>query len=123
MEQVAKGCYTEVAGNGRIKIMWPSNITIEEVTDPAHIARNREGLEHFTRNSDWLAAHWPDLLPQARGKFVAVAGQEAFIAETAEAGWQWAARKHPEDKGPLVQYVLSGKGPRFYGNRWQMAPM
>ena len=100
--------------------MWPSNITIEEETDPQKVAQARESLEHFTRNSDWLAAHWSSLLPQARGKFVAVAGQEAFLADTSEAGWKWAATRHPEDKGPLVRYVRTGKGPRSYANKWLM---
>lgn len=103
--------------------MWPPNITIEEETDPAKAARIRENLEHFTRNSDWLASHWSDVLPQARGKFIAVAGQEAFLADTLEAAWEWAKSTHPEDKGPLVQYVRIGKGPRFYGNRWRVVEM
>jgi hypothetical protein len=100
--------------------MWASRITIEEETDPVQIARVRETLDHFTRNSDWLAAHWANVLPQARGKFIAVAGQEAFIAETPQGAWEWAAKAHPEDKGPLVQYVRTGQGPRFYGNRWRV---
>lgn len=103
--------------------MWPSEITIEEVTDPAEIARFREGHEQFGRNSKWLEANWKSLLPQARGKFVAVAGQEAFIAETPEEAWRWTKERHPEDKGPLVQFVFASEGPRFYGNRWRMAGM
>ena len=97
--------------------MWPSNITIEEETDPAKVGRIRENLEHFTRNSDWLASHWPDLLPQARGKFVAVAGQEAFLADTPEAAWEWVKKRHPDDKGPLVHFVRQGIGPRVYSPR------
>ena len=64
---------------------------IEEVTDPVEIARHRAQHERTRRNSDWLQSHWADLLPQARGKFVAVAGQEAFIADTAEEAWGLAA--------------------------------
>ena len=100
--------------------MWPSNITIEEETDPVRIARVRESLEHFTRNSDWLAAHWPDVLPEARGKFIAVADQQPFLADTLEEAWEWVKKSHPAAKGPLVQYVRTGKGPRFYGNRWHV---
>ena len=94
---------------------------IEEVTDPAEIARCRAQMEQFSRNSDWLAAHWPDLLPQARGKFVAVAGQEAFIADTIEDAWAWTEAKHPEDKGALVRYAHPGQGPRIYANHRPMA--
>lgn len=96
-------------------------LVIEEVTDPAEIARCRAQDEHARRNSDWLQAHWPDLLPRARGKFVAVAGQEAFIADSAEEAWARAAEAHPKDGGALCQYVFPQGGPRIYAHRWRMA--
>jgi hypothetical protein len=52
-----------------------------------------------------LQAHWGDVLPQARGKFVAVANQEAFIAATPAEAWAWAEATHPEDNGAIVHYV------------------
>ena len=61
--------------------MIDSPIIMEEVTDPAVIARARAQDERFKRNSDWLQAHWSDLLPRVRGKHLAVAGEEAFIAD------------------------------------------
>ncbi len=94
---------------------------IEEINDPAEVARCRAQDERARRNSEWLQAHWGDLLPQARGKFLAVAGQEAFLADTPEEAWAWAARAHPEDDGALVQYVRTGTGPRIYANRGRMA--
>ena len=94
-----------------------SAFTIEEVTDPDEIARARAQDERHRRNSDWLQAHWPDVLPQARGKFLAVAGQEPFIADTPEEAWAWAAATHPEDNGAIVQYVRPEKGPRIYADR------
>lgn len=103
--------------------MWDPKIVIEEVTDPVEIARHREVAEAFARNSNWLQANWKNLLPQARGKILAVAGQEAHLAETPEEAWKWAEDNHPEDKGPLVQYVIEKEGPRFYGIRWRMAEM
>ncbi|MGZ3397420.1 MAG: hypothetical protein ACXVB2_25215 [Isosphaeraceae bacterium] len=45
---------------------------IEEINDPVEVARCTAQDERGRRNSDWLQAHWADLLPQARGKFVAV---------------------------------------------------
>jgi hypothetical protein len=92
-------------------------LTVEEVTDPAEIARCRDQDERAKRNSDWLQAHWPALLPRARGRFVAVAGQEAFIADTAGEAWRMARAAHPEDTGAISQYVLGGKGPRIYACR------
>src|SRR5262245_58142656 len=89
-------------------------IQIEEVNDPAEVARCKAQDERAKRNSDWLQSHWADLLPQARGKFVAVAGEEAFIAETPEEAWAWADKTHPDDNGAMVQYVRVGLGPRIY---------
>jgi hypothetical protein len=90
---------------------------IEHVTDPTETARIRARDERAKRNSDWLQAHWGDLLPQARGKFLAVAGQEAFLADTPEEAWAWAGAAHPEDDGAFVRYVSTRQGPRIYGNR------
>jgi hypothetical protein len=97
--------------------MWNPQITIEEVNDPVEVERYREQREQFQRNSDWVQAHWPELLPQARGKFLAVAGQEPFLADTAAEAWALAVAKHPQEKGILLQYVLPSHGPRFYGSR------
>src|SRR3954464_8228203 len=90
---------------------------IEVVTDPAELARGREVREQFDRNSDWLEAHWPELLPQALGKCLAVAGQEAFLADNAAEAIAKARAAHPEDKGLLVRYVDPRRGPRIYGIR------
>lgn len=92
-------------------------IVITEVTNPAEIARFRAQDERHKRNSDWLHSHWSDLLPQARGKFVAVADQEGFIAETAAEAWAWAAAAHPDDNGAIVQYIRRDIGPRIYDYR------
>lgn len=57
-------------------------LSIEEVTDPKEIERAHLQHERHRRNSAWLQSHWADILPQARGKFLAVAEQEPFIADT-----------------------------------------
>ncbi len=90
---------------------------IEEVTDPVEIARHLEVDKRARRNSDWLQAHWAELRPQARGRFLAVAGQEAFIADTGEEARALANAAHPDDNGVLVQYVRPEEGPRNYGTR------
>lgn len=96
---------------------------IEEVTDPDEIARSRKQHEQAQRNWNWLEAHWPDLLPRAWGKYVAVAGQEAFLAEDGVEARARAVAAHPEDKGVIVQYVRPEKGPRIYANRREMVPL
>src|SRR6266404_5051791 len=89
---------------------------IEEVTDPVEIARSNEQHAQAERNWNWLEAHWPDLLPQALGKYVAVAGQEAFISEDGVEARAKAVTAHPKDKGVILQYVPAAKGPRIYAN-------
>lgn len=90
---------------------------IEEVSDSVQVARFRAQDQRHRRNSDWLQAHWQDLIPQARGKFIAIAGEQAHIAETPEQAWLWARSTHPDDNGAFVQYVRATTGPRIYGHR------
>ena len=78
----------------------------------------RDQIERGRRNAEWLSNHWADLLSQARGRFVAVAGQEAHIADSPEAAWAWAQAAHAEDNGALVQYVPIHEGPTIYAHDW-----
>jgi hypothetical protein len=97
----------------------PPLLSIEFVNevDPAGAEQRRAQMERARRNSEWLGAHMVELLPEARGKFVAVAGEEGFIADTAEEAWAWARRAHPEDDGATVQYFRTDKNPRIYAHR------
>ncbi len=88
--------------------------SIEEVSDRHATALLQTQDKRHQDNNAWLQAHWEDLLPQARGKFLAVAGQEAFIALTPEEAWAWIDTAHPEDNGAIVQYVRTELGPRIY---------
>jgi hypothetical protein len=101
--------------------MIDSPIIMEVVTDPAVVEKTRAQHERANRNSDWLQGHWPDVLPQARGKFLAVAGQEAFIADTFEEAWANARTAHPDDDGAMCRYVFASRGPRIYAHHWKMA--
>jgi hypothetical protein len=92
-----------------------------EVSDARATESACAQVERGWRNADWLAAHWPDLLPQARGRFVAVAGQQAFVADTAAEAWAQARAAHPQDDGAILQYVRCDQGPRIYAHRRQMA--
>jgi hypothetical protein len=77
----------------------------------------RARQERSRRNSQWLQTHWDQLLPQAFGKFVAVVGEEAFVADTPLQAWALAQEKHPEDDSATVQYVDPRRGPKIYANR------
>jgi hypothetical protein len=98
--------------------MEEPQFSIEEVNDPVEIARARAQDERARRNSDWLQAHWADFLPQAYGKFLVVAGQEAFLADTPEQAWAAAQAAHPDDDGAFIQYLRPGRGPRIYASCW-----
>ncbi len=97
---------------------------IEEINDPVEVARCKAQDERGRRNSDWLLAHWADLLPQARGRFVAVAGQEAFIADTHEEAWAMARKAHPEDDGALASTssLKRGRASRLVVGEWLTRP-
>lgn len=90
--------------------------TIEEVSEPSEIARSQAQDDCHRRNSEWLQAHWADVLPYARGKFLAVAGQESFIAETPAQAWAWVEATHADDTGAIVRYIRPETGPRIYAN-------
>jgi hypothetical protein len=101
--------------------MTKPDFVIATIDDPTRVEAAHAQLERGRRNLDWLAEHWKDLLPQARGRFVAVAGQEAHVAESAADAWAWAKTVHPEDDGALVQYVRREQGPRIYAYRGHLA--
>jgi hypothetical protein len=96
--------------------------TITE-TDPVDCESFNRQHDQAVRNSLWLSSHWPDLLPEALGRFVAVAGQEAFIADTSAEARARAETAHPDDKGLLVQYVPLEKGPFIYATVRLLAPV
>jgi hypothetical protein len=104
-------------------IIWkggePPRLTVEfeGKAEPVEAERRRAQLERARRNGEWLQSHWAELLPQARGKFVAVAGGEGFIADTPEEAWAWTRQAHPEDDGATVQYVRADTNPRIYAYR------
>ncbi len=97
--------------------MASAQFIIELVNDPAESAQLASIYEQLRLNADWLETHWPDLVPRALGKLIAVAGQEAFVADSAKEAWEWAETQHANDLGTLVEYVLPAGGPRFYANR------
>lgn len=90
---------------------------IEEVNDPAERARGHAQDERARRNDTWLRAHWSEIVPQARGRHLAVAGQEAFIADTPQEAWAMAMAAHPDDDGAVLQYIIPHQGPRIYADR------
>lgn len=66
----------------------PSPMTaIEEMTDPAELARAQVYRNRFDLNWAWLKDHATEIYTRHRGKHVVVAGEQEFIGHTAEEVW------------------------------------
>src|SRR5947208_1610705 len=92
-----------------------SRATLTRLTDPAEIAGIRAFHEQLARNLRWLGEHWADLLPEAVGKYVAVAGEQAYVAGSRAEAESLARKDHPDEVGMVVQFVRPDAGPRVYG--------
>jgi hypothetical protein len=97
--------------------MTETTLTFEVVSDPAAKDRAARQMDQFRQYLAWLQEHWSEILPQVRGKYLAVAGREAFISADPLDAWSRARAAHPEDLGAFSQFVLAGQGPRIYANR------
>ena len=82
-----------------------SPLVMVEVTEPEENAKIKAQRERFRKNSDWLKAHVPQVYARHRGKFICVAGQELFVADTAPQTVAAARKAHPEDDGLLLRYI------------------
>jgi hypothetical protein len=96
----------------------PIQVVMEEVTDPQEIAAFQARWAQAQRNSDWLQAHAHEIYTQHRGKFIVVAGEELFVADTPEEARTLARAAHPEDQGSLGRYIYPKKVARIYANQW-----
>jgi hypothetical protein len=95
-------------------------IVMEVVTDPVEIAEALARHARFQRNSAWLQAHIPEVYSRHRGKCIAVAGQELFVADTPEEVMAQAQSAHPEDDAVLIRYIPKERLERIYANRRQV---
>ncbi|MFO0810247.1 MAG: hypothetical protein U0746_16620 [Gemmataceae bacterium] len=74
---------------------------IVEVTDPAEIASFQAQRAQADKNLVWRAAHLDEVLAH-RGKHYCIAGQELFVANSADEAVKAARAKHPDDRGFIV---------------------
>lgn len=79
---------------------------IEEVTDPVEIARAEALRARFDRNIRWFKTHAEQAYaPANRGRYVCVAGEELFVADSYEEALALAGAKHPDDDAPFCRYI------------------
>jgi hypothetical protein len=91
-------------------------LVMTEVTEPEENARIKAQRERFRKNSDWFQGHVPQVYAQHRGRFICVAGQELFVADTAPQVVATARKAHPEDDGLLLRYIPREKMERVYAH-------
>jgi hypothetical protein len=92
------------------------SMVMEEVTDPAELARAQLQKERFLRNWSWFEDHAASIYTAHRGRCICVAGQELFVGETPEEVLAQAAAAHPEDNGRFTRYVPREKIERIYAH-------
>lgn len=87
--------------------------TMSVVTDPTEVAAAQRFREQADRNADWLQAHADEVFPNYRGKFICIAGQELFAADTAQEALALAKTAHPDDDGFYLRYIYKEKRDRI----------
>lgn len=103
---------------GVLMKLSPIQITMEEINDPAELARFSDQWSQAERNSAWLQAHAHEIYSQHRGKFIAIAGEELFVGDTPAEAHNLAKAAHPEDQGSISRYIYPKKMARIYANQW-----
>jgi len=98
-------------------------MVMEDVTDPAEVAKARVQRARFDRNSAWLQAHAKEVYTRYRGKCVVIAGAELFATDTPAAAWALAATAHPEDDGSFMRYIPHEQVARIYANQRRVAAL
>lgn len=94
----------------------PIKIVMEEVADPQEVAMARSQFAQAELNSAWLQEHAAEIYTRHRGKFIVVAGEELFVADTPEEATALAKARHPSDAGRIIRYIYPTKLARVYAN-------
>lgn len=85
-------------------------LVMEEVNDPAELAKARAQNEQFQRNFAWFEAHAAELFANYRGHCICIAGAELFAADTPEEALALSVAAHPEDAGRFLHYIRGSHG-------------
>jgi hypothetical protein len=65
--------------------------------------------ERLERNARWFESHASEIYATHRDRFICVAGQELFVAETWEEALAAAKAKYPQDDGRILRYIPAVK--------------
>jgi hypothetical protein len=86
---------------------------METVDDSCELQEARVRRIAFDRNSEWLETHAAEVYAH-RGKHICIAGQELFVADTAQEALRLGHTAHPADEGILLRFVPLQNVPRVY---------
>lgn len=89
-------------------------IQMRDINDAQEMNQAQEQRTQFDRNSQWLQENIADIYAKHRGKCICIAGQEVFVADTAQAAIAQAKAIHPQDKGWFTRYIPLEKQARIY---------
>ena len=95
----------------------------DRVTDAVELDKIVAQRERFRKNSDWLQSNIPQVYARHRGKFICVAGQELFVADTAPEVVATARKCHPQDDGLLLRYIPREKLESVYAHTGAVDPV
>jgi 23S rRNA A1618 N6-methylase RlmF len=91
-----------------------NTIVMEDVTDPAEWAKARAQRERFDRNAAWLQAHAHEVYSKNRAEYFCIAGEELFVANSAEEAVALAQAAHAEDDGWFFRHIPKENVPQIY---------
>src|SRR5215475_11153692 len=89
-------------------------VVMEEVTDPAELARAQAQRERYDRNWAWFKARATEVYERFRGQCVVIAGEEIYATDGPETAWALAKAAHPKDDGSFIIYVPREKVAHIY---------
>lgn len=91
-------------------------LMMEATSDPRDLREARAQREQFDRNLDWFEAHAMEIGDRNRGKYVCIAGQQLFVADSAREALRLGREAYPDDLGPFVRYIACEKVPWIYAH-------
>jgi hypothetical protein len=100
-----------------------NTVRMREMIDPVQRAEAGARCARLERNWVWFEAHASEVYARHRGKCICIAGEELFVADTAEEVLAQAAAAHPEDDGRFTRYVPREKVARIYAHQGSMASL
>lgn len=89
---------------------------LDSPTDSVEIAQFRARRAQYDRNWKWFQTQIVELGKTHFARYVCVAGEQAFFADSAEEAASLARTAHPEDFGRFVYYFPTHRLARIHAD-------